>query len=412
VQTIRLLFLNSTAQIIGRVLTGLASTVIYAIVARSLGQSGLGEFTLMSVYAGVFYTASDFGFNAIALRIAAGEEEKLRLEYRDLLGLRIILGAVLIFLAVAILNFLPYSSSLKLATIVISLTILTQALLNTAGLAFQFKLRYDLSAVAAVVGSLVNLGLVYLLAQGNLSLVLIAMTYVFAGIVSASLAIGAAKHLIGELRPAFRVAEWWPLIISSIPVGLTLFFNLVYFRADTFILSFLKPTTDVGIYGAAYKPFELAITIPTFFMNALYPLLIREFEKNRRRFRQMVRFSIIGLAGISIVGAIVGIVMAPTLTALLYGPGYSESVLPFQILIASAPIYFLSALYMWLLLILKKQNAMAAVYIGGLALNVALNLYFIPKFTYLASAVITGVSEGVILILTFYLARSWKYEDD
>jgi O-antigen/teichoic acid export membrane protein len=46
-----------------------------------------------------------------------------------------------------------------------------------------------------------------------------------------------------------------------------------------------------------------------------------------------------------------------------------------------------------------------------MVLNIALNLYFIPQYSYLAAAVITGISEVVILLLTVYLSRDWSSLD-
>ncbi len=362
----------------------------------------------MTTYAAMFYIAADFGFNAIALRLASGDETKLRSSYASLLGLRTIYGAGLVFIALAVLSFFPYSPILKLGTIVTILTILTQSLFTSANLVFQFRSRYDLSVVASSVGALINLALIYLLSQGSLSLLGIAASYVASGVAMAVVALLLVRTLIGRVGPSFDSAEWARLTWLTLPVGLTLLFNLVYFRADTFILSFYKPTTEVGIYGAAYKFFEVALVLPTFFMNALYPHLIKSYEENRDHFRQMVRYSILGLAGVGTFGAALGVMLSPWFFSLVYQGKFDESVLPFQILIASLPIFFLSSLYMWLMLILKRQKTMALVYAGGMLINIALNLYFIPQFSYLAAAITTGVSEALILLLTYYLSRDWK----
>lgn len=365
----------------------------------------------MTSYAALFYMAADFGFNGIVLRQAGGEAGELKPRFRSLLGLRILYSLVLIFISLALLSFLPYSPILKLATIVTVLTILTQAVFTTANLVFQFKLRYDLSVVAAVAGSLLNLAIIYLLVQGELSLLAVAGSYVVSGGVMAIIALGLARTLIGSFSPDFNARQWGSIVLTTLPVGLTLVFNLIYFRADVFILSFFKSPSDVGIYGSAYKIFEVLLVLPVFFMNALYPYLVSTYEGNRDRFRQMVRWSIVGLTGTSVFGAALGIMLAPKLVGLIYGDSFGETVLPLQVLLASVPIYYLSSLYMWLLILLRRQKTMALVYGMGMMLNIALNIYFVPIYSYVAAAIITGVSEAVILLLTFYLSRDWKYDD-
>lgn len=409
--TLRIVTVNSLAQVVGKIITAGAAILILALLARSLGPDGFGGFTLMTTYAAMFYMVADFGFNAIVLRDAAGDQTKIKAGFTKLLGLRTIYSLVLVFIALSILSFFPYEPTVKLATIVTILTIITQAIYSTANLVFQFKLRYDLSVVVAAVGSLLNLGIVFVLAQGQVNLVAVALSYVAAGVAMAVVALALVRTLIGSFQPSFAVSDWFRLTLVTLPVGLTLIFNLIYFRADTFILSFVKTSGDVGIYGAAYKIFEVVLVLPTFFMNALYPVLIRLFEQDRAKFRQSVRYAILGLAGLGLAGAAAGIFLAPWGVNLLYGGKFADSVLPLQLLLASVPIFFLSNLYMWLMLILKRQKTMALVYAFGMVINVALNLYFIPQYSYLAAAIITGVSEALILVLTYYLSRDWKNED-
>lgn len=407
---LKTVFLNSLAQVVGKVITASSALLISALLARELGQGGFGEFTLMTSYAALFYMAADFGFNGIVLRQAAGSLEELKFRFRSLLGLRLTYSLILIFISLSILSFLPYSPILKLATIVTILTIMTQAIFTTANLVFQFRLRYDLSVVAAVAGSLLNLAIIYLLVQGDISLLAVAGSYVVSGGVMAFVALGLTRTLIGSFSPDFNTRRWWSIILTTLPVGLTLVFNLIYFRADVFILSFFKSPADVGIYGSAYKIFEVALVLPIFFMNALYPYLVSTYEGNRDRFRQIVRWSIIGLTGTSVFGAALGIMLAPKLVGIIYGDSFGESIVPLQILLASAPIYYLSSLYMWLLILLHRQKTMALVYGLGMMLNIALNIYFVPIYSYVAAAIITGVSEAVILLLTFYLSKDWKYD--
>ena len=364
----------------------------------------------MTAYVALFYMAVDFGFNAIVLRQAKGEGEELKIGFRNLLGLRLTYSLILIFAALSILSFLPYSPVLKLAVIVTTLTILTQAVFTTSNLVFQFKLRYDLSVLAAVVGSLLNLSLIYLLVQGEVSLLAVASSYVASGLLMATVSLGLTRTLVGKLNPDFNAAKWTSLILATFPLGLTLVFNLIYFRSDIFILSFLKTSGDVGIYGAAYKIFEVVLVLPIFFINALYPHLVKSYELNRDQFRQIVRWSIVGLSLVSFFGATLGIMLAPQIIKLVFGESYGNSVLPFQILLASAPIFYLSSLYMWLLILLKRQKTIALVYGFGMVLNIALNIYFIPLYSYVAAAIITGVSEAVILLLTYYFSRDWKYD--
>ena len=80
-----------------------------------------------------------------------------------------------------------------------------------------------------------------------------------------------------------------------------------------------------------------------------------------------------------------------------------------QILAAGIPFFYLSALLMWLLVVFEKQKWLLGIYGFGALFNLTSNLLFIPKFGYLAAAVTTGLSEAIILFISFYLvSRSFR----
>jgi O-antigen/teichoic acid export membrane protein len=54
---------------------------------------------------------------------------------------------------------------------------------------------------------------------------------------------------------------------------------------------------------------------------------------------------------------------------------------------------------MWALISLKKYKAVLIIYSAGLFLNLILNLVFIPKFSFMAAALVTVTCEYLILLL-------------
>jgi O-antigen/teichoic acid export membrane protein len=58
-----------------------------------------------------------------------------------------------------------------------------------------------------------------------------------------------------------------------------------------------------------------------------------------------------------------------------------------------------TSLLQWSLITLGKQKFLLYIYLISAIINVALNLIFIPSFSYLASAVITGVTELLVMVI-------------
>src|SRR5258708_32630241 len=70
-----------------------------------------------------------------------------------------------------------------------------------------------------------------------------------------------------------------------------------------------------------------------------------------------------------------------------------------------ATIGWINSLTNYLLIALDQQRAMRWAFVVGVSFNVIANLIFIPTFSYVAAAVITILSEMVLLIMFYRLLR-------
>jgi O-antigen/teichoic acid export membrane protein len=217
-------------------------------------------------------------------------------------------------------------------------------------------------------------------------------------IVTAVLALYYIRKLHGVMTPLFDIHRMKLDLVQTFPLGMTLIFNLIYFHSDSVVLTLTRSTQEVGIYGLAYKVFELALVFPLFIINAIYPLLIKANKESPQSSRQIFWQSFWILLGSSlIIGA--GLwVLAPLMT--FVRPDFAASILPLRILILSLPVFFVSALLMWILIAQKQQWRLLMIHTGAMIGNLLLNILFIPRFGYVAAATITGISEVCILTVS------------
>jgi len=64
---------------------------------------------------------------------------------------------------------------------------------------------------------------------------------------------------------------------------------------------------------------------------------------------------------------------------------------------AGAVFFFLSSPLTWVLVVKNRQGVLPFLYGFALLFNVILNIIFIPQYNYLASAVITVLTEFLVL---------------
>ena len=368
------------------------------------GRTAFGELQIVLTYVTVYWLLTDFGLNAVVVRHMAAEPDREQEYLGGLISLRTILSLGLALVSGLVLLMLPYSFEIKLAAGLGIFTIFTQGIKGAIHGLFQTRLRYDLQLIESLIGSIVYLGLVYWLTRQDYSLFYLVGAFV-AGQVTMTLVSIYFTTRLARFQFNFNPVLLKQLAIATLPFGISLLFNLGNFKLDSFLLSILRlehyaNADAVGIYNVAYKFFEFALIVPTFLMNALYPVLIKSFEDSLPKFRRLFWQSGLVLLTIAVGGMSLTFVLAPWMISLVGSlDEYQESVTVLKILIAAAPVFFLSSLLMWTVLVFKDQKVLIKIYAAAFLVNLTLNLWLIPEYGFYGAAATTGVSELLILIL-------------
>lgn len=394
----RKLATHTIYQIIARIVSSGISFLITVFIARHFGVSSYGDYAKVTAFISLFYLLADFGFNAVFL-----QQEENTERFKDLFYLRLILSVVLIAIVNTLSLLLPYnnitgigfSPFVKLGIAIFSLTILTESILYSSFAIFQRKFIYTRFMWATILGSIATLGFVAIFSLLRLPFYWIFIGYVLGAILEAGTALFFTdEHLFPVV---LHISFIQKLAKETLPVALMLVFNLIYFRIDMLLLSLFKPSLDVGLYDISYRVFDFLIALPLFLSNVLYPMLI-DSEKNNRIEKSKVKEYVLSFVGLGVLTAIPFWFLSPIIF-LLIRPQLLPAIVPLRILLLSLPIFFATNILQWLLLARKQQQYLAYVYFFLTIVNVVLNVLFIPTYGYVASAIITGIGEGIVLLL-------------
>lgn len=408
---------NTGSQLMGKAVGSGAILLVSILIAREFGAAGYGDFTKITTFVAFFYLLVDFGINAVFLR-KAHESNKLEANatnnslWGTLVGMRVVGGVILMFTAIAVLSFLPhgeiqgYTGLVRLGIILFSPTILIQGLIVSSNAIFQKHLRYDLASLAITAGNIVTVALV-LLAIYSLSSrvgVLGVTTSLLLGLgVTGFVSIFFVRRIEQFAHISFDRKTATMLFMTALPLGITLLFNQVYFRIDSFVLALTRSTSEVGLYGLAYKVFELPLVLPTFFMNAVYPLLLakqttKDVGHRTYETKTLLKKSFIVLSLTSVVFSLALWFAAPLLAVIR--PEFAESIPLLRVLSLGLPFFFLSSLMMWSLIALGKQMTLAVIYGSLMITTVLLDILIIPTHGAIGAAWITVGSEALVLSIS------------
>lgn len=386
---------NTIYQIIARIVSSGTTFLITIIVARHFGIAGYGDFAKVTAFVTLFYLIADFGLNAIFL-----QREDSHVHFHDLFYPRVALSCFLIFVVNALAFLLPFdqatnigfSPAVRFGIFIYSFTILTESILISSAAIFQRELSYENYMISSIIGSIVSLLLIGIFTTISYTLFYVYIAFLLGGVVECATALILTNENLLPVR--LDVGFIKKLTLETVPITLMLFFNLVYFRIDIILLSFMRSSHDIAIYDISYKVFDFLIALPLFLSNSLYPTIL-EHEKNNRTGGVAKRYIFLFIA-VSFLVVIPVWFLAPLLS--IVKKEFLEAVTPIRILLLSLPVFFGTNILQWLLIAQKQQRFLAYIYFLSTILNIGLNVFFIPQYGYVASAIITGVSELFVFI--------------
>ena len=398
VEVLEKIFKQTFWQVLGKVVTVFSSVLILGIISRNYKEAGTGIITLAITYLSIFYLLVDFGFNAHELKRFNSSDINPQSELRKLFGVRFVWSILLTVAAVSLLPFWSFSKmQFEQSVLFGSLAIISTGFFATCNLFFQYKVKYELSVVSSVFGVLVNLLLVWIFALYNLPVPFLLLAYLAGSAATTIIALFFLGSYKVRITPLFDFKYLKSLTKQSWPIAATLALNVVYFRADSFMIASFRGLSDAGIYNVAYSIFQSTLVLPSFIMNAYYPLMLKSFKHTKS--------VALGLFFLSVLGTVLTLILAPFVIGLITGKGFEGSSLSLQILSLGFPAYFMSSLLMWVLVTKNMYKKMLFIYAVGLLFNLTTNFVYIPKFSYLAASSTTVISEYLILLLQLFFLK-------
>lgn len=390
---------NTAVQVIGKVVILLLAAISFGILTRYLGPEGYGKFTLTLVYLSLFAIAADLGLFTIAVREMSKDESRMKEIVGNTLSLRALLSVVVLGIAIGIGFLLPYEPDVRVGIAIAAISQFFGLLNSSLVTVFQTKLRMEFSVIADIIGRLASLGAVIIVAMEGYGFYAVVATAGLGQLITFAATTFLARRYV-SISFLGNTRLWKELLVESIPLGLALVVSQVYYRVDILILSFLRSTREVGIYGADFKVMELLLTVPGFFVNSVFPVLIKRLDEGGARAKLLMQKAVDILLMFFIGVACGGIVAAPKVLALIGGKEFVEGAYALQILLFSG-IFSVVTLMMVTLYVAKGfQKKALQIGLVALAVNIALNLAVVPTYGYVGAAYMTLVSE--ILVVSMY----------
>ncbi len=189
----------------------------------------------------------------------------------------------------------------------------------------------------------------------------------------------------------------------SAPLMANSLLSKMFIDVDVLLLKPIQGDEVVGYYGAPYRYLSGLNIIPAYFTQAIFPAMSRYAVSARDSLRRAYLLSLRLLLILALPIAVVFTFAARELIILLGTEQYlPHSQIALMILIWFLPLSYVNSVTHYVLIALDEQRFLTRAFLLGVSFNVIANLIFIPIYSYKAAAVITILSE-VVLLTPFYI---------
>ena len=390
---------NTLYQLAAKFVSTFSALILSIVITRLLGANTWGEYSVVMAFVSFFYVFTEFGLNGIAAR----EFSKVkRIDSKNFIGFfvaRLLITLLVIAIGVFTLNLFNYPTYLKQAIYLSQIGVLFFSLGSSFNSVFQAKHSYKYLFYITLLGSFINLcilALIVYLKTSNILWLLVPM--VVTDVSKFFIAYIFSKKIVSfkSYKVNWVVVKFY--FLAALPLGVALIFNTLMTQIDRLMLSAMVPAIELGFYSLSYKLFDIALVVPTFFMNAAFPILVMRY-KTKKNYNLEFTQSYYLLFISAIIITLLGIGLSWYLIPAIWGSTMIPSIVSFNILIASTVLFYASSPISWCYVIENKMKYLVYFYFIGFVLNLVSNFFAIKYFGYVGAAFTTLITELVVLIL-------------
>lgn len=422
--TARRIFKNSAVPLVMRLVVRALDMVFAIVLLSTLPGADVGPYTLAALLVAQYLgTITEFGLGTLLTREVARDPGAARRLFGVMLALRLLLiglaavpAAALLIGGYGLLAGLGWGEAIspigQQAIWILLLTLLPSAYSGAVTALYNAAERMEVPALVELVTA--ALSFVARIAVLLLGFGIIGLAWAAVGVSTTT----ALIYLLLQLRMFFRPSLSWDsslvswIVPQAVPLMLNNLLSVVFFRFDVFLIkAFGGGEGDllVAQYNAAYLILNIAAILPPVVTFAVFPLLSRRAQGERRILAEAQNRTLQVLLLLAFPIAMGMTMLAPDLIR-FFTRANAEQYLPIaaQVLAMLAwflPLSFANGLLQYVLIAINQQRSITKAFVIGAAFNLSANLWLIPIFGLYAASVITILSEVVLYLVFLPLLR-------
>ncbi len=384
--------------------------ITYPYVSRVLGPTGLGKIEFACSNISYFSLLAQLGIPTYGVKACATvRDNKLELARTvyELMLINLVMTLIAYACLVPTLIFVPQIRNEKLLHIVISSTLL----FNAIGIEYLYKglEQYRYITIRSIAFKFVAFISMFLLVRAKQDYIIYGGITIFAASASNIMNFIHSRKVLGvkvsgklncrkHLKPI--------MIFFAMTCATTIYLNM-----DKTMLGFMTTEDDVGYYGASVKIKTMLVALITslgavILPRASYYIDHKQFEEFKRITAKALRFVFVAAVPLMVFF----IEFSREGILFVSGPEFVDAIMPMAILMPTLLLIGITnILGIQVLVPLGKEKYVLYSEIVGATVDLVLNLILIPRFKATGAAIGTLAAEFAVLVVQyFYLSKMRK----
>ena len=384
-----------------------AALFYFIFLARYLGAENFGKYTFAIAFMTFFSVFMQFGLLRVLSREIARDKKKLKDYFGSIIFFHFVAGILVLGIAYFIISLTSYPHLTRVFVYLAGLMVFLDTLTMSIYRVFRGHLNLKYEALGIIIHKTVMILLGFLFMKLGMGVIWMILPLVVASLAYFINAVYFLKKKIGIWplpKPNKKILK--KILKIALPFFLAAIFGKVFATTDSMILSFLGGDKYVGWYMSAQKIIIAFLLLVAGSINgAIYPTFSYWFVRSREKLKKIFHkgFFYLLFLGVPLVFGIV--ILSKQIISLIYGQGYIEARPAMIILACSLPFMFLDYILASFLNACDKQKTNTTIRGIGAFFFILLNIFLVPKFFHIGTAVSLLVSFVFLVIVEIYFIK-------
>jgi O-antigen/teichoic acid export membrane protein len=365
--------------------------VATAYIARRLGASAFGYLGFATAIVGYFGTALSAGISEIGAREVARYPEEAQSIAAGGTLVRLAGAIIALLIVIVISAFVPLPVIGRLVIALTGLSLISIAV-DTSWV-YKGLGKSRRAGSAQLIAQLASASLLILLIHDSSNVVRVPVIQFVADLLAAGF---LAIPLLGSAWVSAKFSDGLRLVRQSGLITVTRIFRAMIISIDVVLLGLLTTSAQVGLYSAAYRIVFFVMAVAYASHISWLPAVTRTVAAGQSpdaAFSGTLRLSLIVTLPFVVGGALI----APQLMGTIFGSEYAPAGTALRLLLISLLFIALHGATRNLFLAYERLGWETAIMGVGVALNVGLNLFLIPRYGLTGAAFATAAAEALVL---------------